>query len=399
MSRIGVPHDGVRSAAELRRQQKADEAFARQCAKAAKQFEHITDPDVLVARLRDHEVLDGAVIVAIERTLASMSDATLARTEEYLARESYDVALCVTSAVIQIGEPAVDTLQRIVRSSGAEEARRWACRALGAIRIERAVPVLVDALSDDAPNVRAAAAEAFERLPHDLAVDRLRTLLRDVEVVRTAAARTLHRRWVPSLGLEEDVLRALAADSFSVAGEAMRLPAGAKPLLVRIARSGDVVARARSLRALGHRREDDEVLMESTVSPHEELRRAATTALAQIHAVECGEDALELSDEEWRRLRRIDDAHEPSGWFPIVTGALRAGDVIRLVDEAAERWSGRWSEAIVIGEELVGVRDDGNEFDAIAVADLLARGRRHPDPRRWKAEAAAWRREIASRRY
>jgi HEAT repeat protein len=305
----------------------------------------------------------------------------------------------VTSALIQIGQPAGDTLQRIVRSSGAEEARRWACRALGAIRDERAVSVLIDALSDPAPNVRAAAAEAFERLPHDRAVDRLRTLLRDVEVVRTAAARTLHRRWVPSLDLEEDVLRALAADSFSAAGAAMRLPAGAKPLLVRIARTDDVVARARSLRALGHRREDDEVLMEATVSSHEELRRAATTALAHIHATGSDDDLVDASDEEWRRLGHLDDADRPSELFPTVTGPLRPRDVIRLVDEAAERWSGRWSEAIVIGEELVGVRDDGNDFDAISVADLLARGRRHPDPRRWKAEAAAWRRKIASRRY
>lgn len=151
---------------------------------------------------------------------------------------------------------------------------------------------------------------------------------------------------------------------------------------------------------------------DSSVSPAE-LRRqrkaneafarqcanAAKAALAQIHASEWGEDVAELSDEEWRRLRRLDDASQPSDFFPVVTGALRAGDVFRLVDEAAERWSGRWSEAIAIGEELVGVRDDGNDFDAIAVADLLARGRRHPDPRRWKAEAAAWRRTIASRRY
>jgi hypothetical protein len=305
----------------------------------------------------------------------------------------------VTSVLIEIGRPAVDSLRRIVRSSGAEEARRWACRALGAIGDERAVPVLVDALTDPAPNVRAAAAEAFERLPHDRAIDRLRTLLRDVEVVRTAAARTLDRRWVPSLDLEEDVLRALAADSFIAAGAAVRLRAGAKSLLVRIARSGDLVARERSLHVLGHRREDDEVLMEATVSSHAELRRAAMTALAQIHATESSEDQVNLSDEEWRRLRRLDLAPQPSELFPAVTGALRVGDVVRLADEAAERWSGRWSEVIVISEELVGVRDDGTDFDAIPVADLLARGRRHPDPRRWKAEGAAWRRKIASRRY
>jgi hypothetical protein len=259
--------------------------------------------------------------------------------------------------------------------------------------------VLVDALTDGAPNVRAAAAEAFERLPHDGAIDRLRTLLRDVEVVRMAAARTLHRRWVPSVGLEEDVLRALAADLFSAAGEAVRLPAGAKSRLVRMARSGDLSARERSLRALGHRREDDEVLMEATVSPHGELRRAVMTALTQIHATESGDDLVDLSDEEWRRRRRLDDASQPSGLFPTLTGALRTGDVVRLTDEAGERWSGGWSEAIAIGEELVGVRDDGNDCDAVLIADLLARGRRHPDPRRLKAEAAAWRRKMTSRGY
>jgi hypothetical protein len=117
MSRISVPHDSSFSAAEVRRQRKAEEAFERRCAEAAKEIERITDPDVLVARLRDHEALDGAVMIAIERALASMSDATVARAEEYLAQESYDVALSVTSALIKIGRPAVDTLLRIVRSS------------------------------------------------------------------------------------------------------------------------------------------------------------------------------------------------------------------------------------------------------------------------------------------
>ncbi|HEU4748082.1 MAG TPA: hypothetical protein VFS56_06240 [Gemmatimonadaceae bacterium] len=86
MNRIGVPTGGGPSAAELRRQRKADEAFERRCAEAAKQLEHVTNPDVLVAQLRNHEALDYAVTAAIERALASMSDATLARAEEYLAR-------------------------------------------------------------------------------------------------------------------------------------------------------------------------------------------------------------------------------------------------------------------------------------------------------------------------
>lgn len=396
--RIGVPTGGDISADQLRRYQEAHEAFERECAEAAKQLERITDPDVLVGRLRTLGSLDSVMTIAIERRLAGMRDETLARAEEYLARESYDVALCVTSVLIEIGPPAVDTLQRIVCSSDAEEARRWACRALGVIGDERAVPVLLDALTDPGPNVRAAAAEAFERLPHDLAIDRLRMLLRDVEVVRSAAARTLQRHWVSSVDLEEDVLRALAADSRDAAGAAMRLPADAKPLLVRIARSGDLAARERSLGALGHRREDDDVLMEATVSPHWELRRAAVTALAQIHATQSSDDLVDFSDEEWRRLVRLDEAAHPSAVFPPASGALRAGDVVRLTDDAA-KWSGPWSEVIVIGEELVGVRDDGNDFDAISVADLLARGRRHPDPRRWKAEAAAWRRKIASRQW
>ena len=98
-------------------------------------------------------------------------------------------------------------------------ARDCGARALGAIGDERAESVLIDAPNDASPEVRAAAAEAFERLPHERAIDRLRALLRDVDVVRSSAAETLHRRWVPSLDLEEDVLRALAADRFSATSD------------------------------------------------------------------------------------------------------------------------------------------------------------------------------------
>jgi HEAT repeat protein len=399
MSRISPPTGDSLSAEELRRRRDAEEAFERRCARAAKRLERIADPDVLVARLRDFEDLDGGMIVAIERALAGMADATLRRTERYLATETYDVALCVTSALMRIGPPAVDPLRQIVRSSAAGEARRWACRALGAIGDERAVPVLLHALGDESPDVRAAAAEAFERLPHERAIDRLRALLRDVDVVRSAAARTLHRRWVPSLDLEEDVLRALAADRFSATGAAKRLPPAAKPLLVRFARTGDLVARERSLRALGHRRGNNDVLMEALISPHVELRRAATTALAQICATALEDDAADIPDEEWRRLWRLDEVSPPTATFPCVALPLRAGEVVRLTDERGERWAGEWNEVIVTDEELAGVRGIMDEFDTIAIEELLARGRRHPDPRRWKARAADWRREMAARRY
>ena len=245
------------------------------------------------------------------------------------------------------------------------------------------------------PNVRAAAAEAFERLPHERAIDRLRALLRDVDVVRGAAARTLHRRWVPSLDLEEDVLRALAADRFSATGAAERLPPAAKPLLVRLARTGDLAVRERSLRALGHRREDDAVLMEALISPHVELRRAATSALAQICASGLEDDGSDISDEEWRHLWRVDEVSPPIVTFPCVALPLRAGEVVRLTDERGERWAGEWNEVIVTDEELAGVRGIMDEFDTIAIEELLARGRRHPDPRRWKARAADWRRAMA----
>ena len=96
MSRISPPTGDSLSAEELRRRRDAEEAFERRCARAAKRLERIGDPDALVARLRDLEDLDGGMIVAIERALAGMADATLRRTEWYLATETYDVALCVT---------------------------------------------------------------------------------------------------------------------------------------------------------------------------------------------------------------------------------------------------------------------------------------------------------------
>lgn len=213
---------------------------------------------------------------------------------------------------------------------------------------------------------------------------------------------------MPSLDLEEDVLRALAADSFIAAGAAVRLRAGAKSLLVRIARSGDLVARERSLRVLGHRREDDEVLMEATVSSHAELRRAAMTALAQIHATESSEDQVNLCDEEWRRLRRLDLAPQPSELFPAVTGALRVGDVVRLADEAAERWSGAgarrsssarslWVSATM---ELTSMQSRSPTYSRAAAAILILgagrRKERHGDGR--SPHVATDRRDSGHRR-
>ena len=75
---------------------------------------------------------------------------------------------------------------------------------------------------------------------------------------------------------------------------------------MRFARTGDLVARERSLRALGHRREDDDVLMEALILRHLELRRAATTALAQISATALADDDADISDEAWRELWRLD---------------------------------------------------------------------------------------------
>jgi HEAT repeat protein len=380
MSRISVPTD-----------------FERRRASAAERLAAITDPDALVALLRGRHEGDTVTLVAARDALTKLGEATLRRAEHYFATEVYDVACEVALVLIDIGQPAVETLLQIVRASEAEEARRWACRALGAIGDERAVPVLFDALGDSSPIVRAAAAEAFRNFAHDAAFARLRALLRDVEVVRCAVAKTLAWHSVPSRDLEEQILRALAAGPFDRSLAARRLPPAAKPLLVRIARSGDAAARARSLEALGYRLEDDDVLMEATGSPDSAVRRAAVTALARLHATDDGEE-LALSDDEWRALRKIDEAPRPSALFAPVTLPLRTGDVVRLTDEEEGRWSGRWFEVIVTGEDFIGVRGfEHDEFGAIAIDDLLAHGRRHPDARRLKADAAEWRRTIASR--
>ncbi|HEX6100117.1 MAG TPA: HEAT repeat domain-containing protein [Thermoanaerobaculia bacterium] len=374
-------------------------AFERRCADASERLASIADPDELVALLRGLDELDTATTVAARDALTKLGEATLRRAEHYLATEVYDVACEVALVLSAIGQPAVETLLQIVRVSGSEEARRWACRVLGVVGDERAVPALFHALDDSSPIVRAAAAEAFQQFPQEAAFARLRALLRDVEVVRCAAAKTLRRHSVFAVDLEEQVLRALAAGPLDRSLAARRLPPAAKPLLVRIARSGDAAARVRSLEALGHRREDDDVLMESTASPDSAVRRAAVTALAQIHATD-GTEELALSDDDWRALRRVDEAPRPSALFAPVTLPLRTGDVVRLADDEAGRWSGRWSEVILIGEDFIGVRGlEHDEFDAIAIDDLLAHGRRHPDARRLKADAAEWRRTLASRGY
>ena len=77
-----------------------------------------------------------------------------------------------------------------------------------------------------------------------------------------------------------------------------------RPMVHGIAEQRDFLLRQATAEAVLYL--DDDVLMEALILRHLELRRAATTALAQISATALADDDADISDEAWRELWRLD---------------------------------------------------------------------------------------------
>jgi HEAT repeat protein len=198
----------------------------------------LSDPDSVV-RVKAARAIAMLVSPEAARTLIRALSAGLidsARLVEHLARPS-----AVPELVRALSTPALTPVRPLIADAlgltrspagvtplsslvrvGVEDERVSACRALGRIAIAEVVPLLVEALADDAWTVRAEAARGLTGVADDSCVTELERALSD-------------RAWW---------VRAYASDALRSIG-----PAGVEALL-RASRSDDRVTAARAREAL-----------------------------------------------------------------------------------------------------------------------------------------------------
>lgn len=404
MVRASLPADGGPTYEEILRRREEERCFEGQCRSAYERLAVLKTSEKLIARLRRLRSSERAAVVAIERRLADadIAASTLAAAPRYLDDRSDRVALAVVTALLAIGSPSVGVLAGVLRH-GSDGARRRACMTLRFIRAPQAVGALLQFVSDSSTEIRAAVADALGEKygsgEWELIAQSLRPLIRDVPPVRAAAARALRSLSIPAEDVEEQVLRLVDDEVGSIRYRVAGLPAGAGAVLERYARSGDAVARVRSIVALGYLGHDSPVLMEALTDDSEDIRVAAVEALARIHQTfpHPAEGRDDLEDERWERLYRIDEGKRPSLELRRISRELQPGDVVRLWDAHRRLWQGPWQEVLVISGDYAALRT--LDFDEIKVAamKLLERsGRLHPDPARLRILAAEKRDRIAA---
>jgi hypothetical protein len=291
------------------------------------------------------------------------------------------MSVCI--ALVSIGAAALRVLGRAILDRSVV-ARRRACLILGQIDDPRSVGLVIGAVADESADVRIAVANALAYKRRESRVPApLRSLLRDRPDVRAAAARALGRLGVPAADAEEEVLRLIAGDDGSVEFGAPRLSAAARPILERYARNGDAIARRYSVAALGHRREDSNVLMEALNDEDERVRMTAVMAHVRVHQTlsEPAEGRDDLTDERWETLYGIDEAKVPAPQLLDIPPEPRPGDVVRLWDEKTKIRRFHWFEIVVATETHVGLRMLETDGIECVTADHLRQcGRLHPDP-------------------
>jgi HEAT repeat protein len=103
--------------------------------------------------------------------------------------------------LVSIGEPAVPFLEAELRRSPSEHTRMWVAEILGWLEAKSAAPILIEALSDINPEVRARAAAALGKIKDDRAVHRLLELLISdpVPFVRVKVSQALGRIGHPAV--------------------------------------------------------------------------------------------------------------------------------------------------------------------------------------------------------
>ena len=215
---------------------------------------------------------------------------------QLLEDERYQLREAGSRALSQIGEPAVDRLILVTKSSdrlislgkpSVAPSREAAIQALGAIGTPAVVDVLIKALSDPASGIRNAAVKALGETRSELAVAPLMMVLLDESSsLRSPAAAALARLGRIALpGLTTALrdtrpsVRVLAAQALGEAGLKESVPA-----LIDLAKTDSSAARGDAIEALG--RIGDPVAIDAITGGMSNgsvvVRRKAARALASL---------------------------------------------------------------------------------------------------------------------
>lgn len=245
----------------------------------------------LLAEALDDDSADAATAAAI--ALGEVGDrealAPLLRAVDYWAGRDEAVAHAAADALGRLGARHYDEVRVLVQSRGlGGPDAPYLCRALGACGRADDGPLLRQALGADEPALRRAAADALAQLPATPEVDEALTfaLADESPEVRASAARALgsHQALDAAEPLEraalegEPLVRAAAARAL---GQVAAAHDAARPLLRRVADTGDAAAAVPALDALARLDDpaDDARLVRALDAADGETVKAAARAL------------------------------------------------------------------------------------------------------------------------
>jgi len=295
--------------------------YATNLARARRIAVRLQEPATSLAGLEDHSA-------ALEE-LADFADprAAVAAVREILDTDD----ATVRSAAIEVLRQtrALELWRRQLRK-GSYQSKIEAIRALGEVGDERAVDELLEALSDDDPDVARAAAHAICARDPDYACERLAAALESPNrrLAETAAAALVHRG--------EYAIDYLVAQLANISPQARRLA-------------------AESLGAIGEENLKDILIPLLITDPATDVRTAVAEAIARLD----GETAIE----EIQRLARCDP-----DWF------VRARAYSLLAEMNAEGAEEYLLEGLVSFEQqLAPSREDGQDVEAFTAGSKRVR--------------------------
>lgn len=177
-----------------------------------------------------------------------------------LESKDSDVVRIATTALVKIGDSrAVDRMIEVFKTTDSDAVRLTLVGALGQLTDQKAVPVLIDALTDELPVVRRLAANALGKIGEP-AVDQLQ------QVLKTA---------------DSAELRGLAASTLGAIGSEQ-----AAPLLIAALEDQDQKVQIMSAKALGQLDDESAVepLIQALHNAPEKVTEAAGDALVELEA-------------------------------------------------------------------------------------------------------------------